>query len=228
MAPILGKPMIQRVLEAAAEFAGASETIVATCDLVIKTFVEGLGHKAVMTSSEHERASDRCREAVAILESELGVTFDLVVMVQGDEPMLSPQMLHEAVYPFQNDPNVVVSNLRARIKNDKEFLDRNCIKVVCDKKSDAIYMSRKPIPNMDIEPHTDRWKQVCIIPFRRDFLDKYSAWTPTPLEIAESIDMLRVIENGYKVRMVETQFETFAVDTPQDLEKVENILRNID
>ena len=112
------------------------------------------------------------------------------------------------------------------IKNTKEFEDRNCIKVVCDINSNAIYFSREAIPTQFISTETPKGKQVCIIPFARDFLLEYTEMKQTPLEIAESIDMLRVLENGFKVKMVKTEYQTQAVDTQEDLKKVERILES--
>lgn len=106
----------------------------------------------------------------------------------------------------------------------EEFEDRNCIKVVCDLKSNALYFSREPIPTSTKSQQIPMLKQVCIIPFRRDFLLQYTSLTPTPLEIAESVDMMRVLEHGMKVYMAPTKHQTPAVDTPDDLEKVERLM----
>ena len=127
---------------------------------------------------------------------------DIMVMVQGDEPMTHPDMISEAIEPLLTDPSVQVSNLMHEIASDEEFNSPNTIKVVCDNNSDALYFSRKPIPSG--ADNTLRLKQVCVIPFRRDFLFSYTELAPTPLEIAESIDMMRVLENGLKVRMALT------------------------
>ena len=145
-------------------------------------------------------------------------------MVQGDEPMTHPDMIDEAVKPMLQDSSIGIVNLYADIKNDSEFNDRNCIKVVLDRYDDAIYFSREPIPHKKKGSDISMKKQVCIIPFKRDFLFQYQNMSPTPLEVAESIDMMRILENGYKVRMVHTQHETQAVDTKEDLEKVQLLM----
>jgi 3-deoxy-manno-octulosonate cytidylyltransferase (CMP-KDO synthetase) len=227
MAPILGKPMIGHVYERVAKSPMLALTAVATCDKEIFNYVESIGGVAVMTSAEHERASDRCAEALVKLERTYNTKYDVVVMVQGDEPMTHPNMIAEAVQPLIDYPEVQVVNLLGKIKDVAEFEDRNCIKVVCDLHSNAMYFSREPIPTRCKVDHIPMGKQVCIIPFRREFLLEYTRLTPTPLEIAESVDMMRVLEHGMRVRMAPTAHDTQAVDTPEDLRKVEQLMRDI-
>jgi 3-deoxy-manno-octulosonate cytidylyltransferase (CMP-KDO synthetase) len=224
MALLLGKPMIGHVYERVSQNRLLSVTAVATCDREIADYVESIGGRAVMTGSHHERASDRCAEALEILEREDGVTYDIVVMVQGDEPMIHPEMISEAVNPMLDDPALQVVNLLGKIESVAEFEDRNCIKVVCNLEGNALYFSREPIPTRCKSPVIPMGKQVCIIPFRRDFLLEYTRMAPTPLEIAESVDMMRVLEHGIKVRMVPTQHNSHAVDTPADLAKVARLM----
>lgn len=225
MVKINGKPMIGHVYERVAKASILDLVAVATCDQEIADYIESIGGKAVMTSDHHERASDRCAEALLKLEEENRLQYDIVVMVQGDEPMTHPEMISEAVRPLLDDDGVKVVNLLGKIKDHAEFEDRNCIKVVCNLNSDALYFSREPIPTRCKVDDIPMRKQVCIIPFRRDFLLEYTDMPPTPLEIAESVDMMRVLEHGLKVRMVPTSHDTQAVDTPEDLLKVENILK---
>jgi len=149
-------------------------------------------------------------------------------MVQGDEPMTHPDMIAEAVLPMLDDPDIHVTNLLGKIKDTAEFEDRNCIKVVCDLKSNALYFSREPIPTRSKVDIIPMGKQVCIIPFRRDYLLEYTSLKPTPLEIAESVDMMRILEHGMKVRMVPTLHDTQAVDTPADLQKVARLMQDLD
>jgi 3-deoxy-manno-octulosonate cytidylyltransferase (CMP-KDO synthetase) len=146
-------------------------------------------------------------------------------MVQGDEPMLHPDMITEAVSPMLDDSEILITNLLGKIENQEEFEDRNCIKVVWDLNSNALYFSREPIPTRSKTGNISMGKQICIIPFRRDFLIKYNGLKPTPLEIAESVDMMRVLEYGMNVRMVPTTYNTHAVDTPDDLRKVEKAMQ---
>jgi 3-deoxy-manno-octulosonate cytidylyltransferase (CMP-KDO synthetase) len=227
MAPILGKPMIGHVYERVAKSPKLSLTAVATCDKEIFDYIESIGGVAVMTGSEHERASDRCAEALLKLEAKYQTKYDVVVMVQGDEPMTHPDMIDEAVQPLAEHPDVQVVNLLGKIKDAAEFEDRNCIKVVCDLNLNALYFSREPIPTRCKAENIPMGKQVCIIPFRRDFLLEYTRLAPTPLEIAESVDMMRVLEHGLRVRMAPTKHDTQAVDTLEDLKKVERLMQEL-
>jgi len=224
LAKIHGKPMIGHVYDRVSKCDLLIKTVVATCDNEILEYIESIGGEAVMTGSHHERASDRCAEALSILEKSDGIKYDIIVMVQGDEPMTHPNMIEESVKPMLNDSSILVTNLLGNIKNNDEFEDRNCIKVVCDLNSDALYFSREPVPSRKYGK-VEMKKQVCVIPFRREFLLKYISLEPTPLEIAESVDMMRVMEHGHKVRMVPTLYDTHAVDTVEDLKKVEKLMQ---
>lgn len=224
MAHLLGKPMIGHVYERVSQNGMLAMTTVATCDQEIADYIASINGRAVMTGSHHERASDRCAEALDILEREEGVTYDIVVMVQGDEPMTHPEMISEAIGPMLQDPTIKVVNLLGQIESVSEFEDHNCIKVVCDLEGNALYFSREPIPTRSRGQDVLMGKQVCVIPFRRDFLLAYTRMLPTPLEIAESVDMMRVLEHGLKVRMVPTRHTSNAVDTPDDLARVERLM----
>ena len=226
MALILGKPMIGHVYERVALSPLLDLVAVATCDREIYDYIESIGGVAVMTGDQHERASDRCAEALLKLEQANNVTYDIVVMVQGDEPMTHPDMIAEALQPLLDDSAVQVVNLLGKIQDTAEFEDRNCIKVVCDLNFNALYFSREPIPTRCKIDNIPMGKQVCIIPFRRNYLLEYTSLAPTPLEIAESVDMMRILEHGMKVRMAPTKHNTQAVDTLKDLKNVEVIMRN--
>jgi len=143
MAKINGKPMIGHVYERVIQCELLTKTVVATCDSEIEAYISSIGGKAVMTSNLHERASDRCAEALLHIEKEDKVTYDIVVLVQGDEPMTHPDMITESLKPLIQDDEVMVVNLLGNIESDEEFEDRNCIKVVCDLKGNAIYFSRE-------------------------------------------------------------------------------------
>jgi 3-deoxy-manno-octulosonate cytidylyltransferase (CMP-KDO synthetase) len=227
MAKILGKPMIGHVYERVSRSPLLTLTAVATCDREIYDYIESIGGTAVMTGDQHERASDRCAEALIEIEKANNTRYDIVVMVQGDEPMTHPDMITEAVRPMQEDSSLRIVNLLGEIADNAEFEDRNCIKVVCDLERNALYFSREPIPTRAKTSKIPMGKQVCVIPFRRDFLLEYTSMVPTPLEIAESIDMMRVLEHGLKVKMVPTRHDTRAVDTPDDLRRVEQLMRNL-
>ncbi|MBU0468123.1 MAG: 3-deoxy-manno-octulosonate cytidylyltransferase [Candidatus Omnitrophica bacterium] len=204
-----------------------SEVYVATCDEEVKDYIESVGGKAVMTKDTHERASERASEAMEIIEKETGSKVDIVVMIQGDEPMLYPEMIDEAVKPLIEDESILVSNLMAPLKTREEHDDPNEVKVVVDKQNFALYFSREPIPSWKKGAKEVRMlKQVCIIPFRRDFLVQFNEMGTTELEIVESVDMLRVLEYGHKVKMIFTEHDTYSVDTQEDLNKVEKLMDN--
>tara|TARA_B100000315_G_scaffold197418_1_gene188759 strand:+ start:941 stop:1711 length:771 start_codon:yes stop_codon:yes gene_type:complete len=226
MAEILGKPMIGHVYDNVKKNSLINEVAVATCDDEIYNYIESIGGKAVMTSDAHERASDRCAEAMIKIENSDNKKYDIVIMIQGDEPMIHPDMITEAISPMLDDPKILITNLLGKIESNDEFEDKNCIKVVCDLNNNALYFSREPIPTRAKEETIPMGKQICVIPFRRDFLIEYNGLEQTPLEIAESVDMIRILEHGLTVRMVPTNYQTHAVDTPDDLEKVSNLVKN--
>jgi len=227
MAKILGVPMVGHVYFRTKMCSLLRETYVATCDREIYDYISSVGGKAIMTSDSHERCSDRTAEAMLKVESATGGRVDVVVMVQGDEPMVVPEMIEAAVDTMLVDPSVQVVNLMARIKTVEEFEDPNEVKVVVDLNNRALYFSREPIPSRrkGVED-VPMLKQVCIIPFRRDYLLKFNSLPETVLERIESVDMMRVIEHGEHVHMVMTDVETLSVDTPEDLERVVDLMKS--
>ncbi len=226
MADILGMPMIGHVYKRVKLSPLLDEVYVATCDQEIYDYIISIGGKAVMTSDCHERCSDRCAEAMLKIEKDENIKVDIMVMVQGDEPLTYPQMIDEAVSPMLKDRDILITNLVADLESLEEFEDPNEVKVVMDLEGNAIYFSREPIPSRKKGIlNVPMKKQVCVIPFRRDFLLEYNSMQPTPLEIIESVDMMRIIENGLKVKMIPTKFKTKAVDTPEDLKVVIEMMR---
>lgn len=227
LAKIHDIPMIGHVYYRSKMSRLLEEVYIATCDQEIIDYADSIGAKAVLTSSAHERASDRTAEAMQKIEKALDKKIDIVVMIQGDEPMILPGMIDDAVRPLQQDPDIPVVNLMAHLETRDEHEDPNEVKVVVDRKEFALYFSREPIPSRK-KGVTDvpMFKQVCIIPFRRDFLLKFNNLQPTPLEIIESVDMLRVLEHGYRVKMVMSDARTYSVDTPDDLELVKRCMEN--
>lgn len=220
-------PMVGHVYYRSKMSTRLDDVYVATCDKEIEDYITSIGGKAIMTSDKHKRASDRVAEALNKIENETGEKIDIIVLLQGDEPMIFPEMIDEAVQPFLDDKQIVVTNLMASIKTIEEFKDPNEVKVVVDRQHYALYFSREPIPSDKKGPNKDyMYKQVCIIPFTRDFLIKFNKLEPTPLEIIESVDMMRIIEHGYKVKMVPTKFDTYSVDTTDDLKRVEKLMEN--
>jgi len=225
MADICGMPMIGHVYKRVKMSKRLNEVYVATCDQVILDYIESIGGKAVMTSDCHERCSDRCAEAMLKIEMETGEKCDIMVMVQGDEPLTFPEMIDEAIEPMVRDTSLVITNLVADLESIEAFENPNEVKVVMDREGFALYFSREPIPSrkkgvLDVPMK----KQVCVIPFTRDFLLEYNAMEPTPLEIIESVDMMRILENGQKVKMIPTRYKTKAVDTQEDLIKVSEMM----
>ena len=201
------------------------ETFVATCDREIYDFIVSIGGKVVMTSDQHERASDRAAEAMLKIETLSQRRTDILVMAQGDEPMDTPEMVTEALQPMLSSDRPAVVNLMATIRTEADFENPNTVKVVVGQGQNAIYFSREPIPSQKkCEASFPVFKQVCIIPFTREFLLEFNSIEQTPLEIIESIDMLRVIETGKQVRMVLTESEVHPVDTPEDLTYVEKLM----
>jgi 3-deoxy-manno-octulosonate cytidylyltransferase (CMP-KDO synthetase) len=224
---INGIPMIGHVYFRSKLCKSLNNVYVATCDKEIEEYILSINGKVIMTKNSHKRASDRTAEALLKIEKEENKKVDIVVMIQGDEPMLYPKMIDESISPFLNDPSINIVNLASELKNEKEINDPNEIKVVIDINEFALYFSRLPIPYCIKGELTPTWfKQVCIIPFKRDYLLKFNNLKPTKLEIAESIDMMRVLENGEKVRMVLTDYETYSVDTIENLKFVENCMKN--
>ena len=225
MAPIHEIPMIGHVYFRTRMCKLLTETYVATCDQEISDYIKGIGGKAIMTADTHERCSDRTSEAMLKIEADIGRRVDIVVMVQGDEPMVTPAMIEQSIAPMMKDFSIQVVNLMAPINSVEEFEDPNEVKVVVGLDNKALYFSREPIPSRRKGiTEVPMLKQVCIIPFRRDYLLKFNAMLSTPLEKIEPVDMMRILEHGDQVHMVMTPVETGSVDTKEDLEKVERLM----
>ena len=227
MALIQGIPMIGHCYYRTKMCEELLDTYVATCDAEIFEYITSIGGKAIMTSVEHERATDRSAEAMLKIEDEIKEKVDVVVMVQGDEPLVTPTMISDALKPFYTDETVNVVNLMGKIDSVADFEDPNEVKVVANKDNNAIYFSREPIPSRR-KGFTDvpMFKQVCIIPFRRDFLIEFNRTPETILEKIESVDMMRIVENGGIVRMVNTAEKNCSVDTESDLARAENMMKD--
>ena len=225
MAKIHGIPMVGHVYFRTKMCSLLSETYVATCDQEICDYIISIGGEAIMTLDTHERCSDRTAEAMLKVESATGREVGIVVMVQGDEPMVTPEMIAAAIDPMLKDPSIQVVNLMAPMRTVEEFEDPNEVKVVVDVNNRALYFSREPIPSRrkGVED-VPMLKQICIIPFRRDYLLEFNSLSETPLERIESVDMMRVIEHGEQVHMVMTDAETLSVDTPAELERVSELM----
>lgn len=227
LAKIRQIPMVGHVYYRSKMSKVMEQVYVATCDKDIQQYCLDNKINVVMTKDTHERASDRAAEAMLKIEQSTGQKADIVVMIQGDEPMLVPRMIDLVVEPMLQDEYILVVNLMSKLKTRTEHEDSNEVKVVVDNDSFALYFSREPVPSRKKgAKDIPMYKQVCLIPFRRDFLLKFNELAPTPLEIIESVDMLRVLEHGYKVKMVISNYDTYSVDTPEDLENVEKLMTN--
>ncbi len=227
MKMILGMPMIGHCLKRAQMCDDLDEIYVATCDTEIYDYIKSIGGNSVMTLDSHERASDRIAEALLKIEKINNIKYDIVVLIQGDEPMTTPEMITSAINPLILNPEIQVANLYADIKSVDEFEDPNEVKVVVDNNNFALYFSREPIPSRKKGiKNVPMFKQVCVIPFRRKFLLHYNELKQTQLEIIESVDMMRVLENGYQIKMVYISEENFSVDTERDLKNVINRMQS--
>ena len=224
LADILGIPMIEHVRRRVSLCPIFNDVIVATCDQEIFDIVSVNGGRAVMTSNTHERCTDRIAEAA------LKIDADVIVNVQGDEPLLRPEMFEPLITPLSEEEEILCTNLMAEIKDSNEFNNNNVVKTVVDRKGNAIYFSREPIPSRSKagDYNYKRYKQLGIIAFRNEFLHYFTNLPQTPLEKIESVDMLRVIEHGYYIRMVETSVQVIGVDTPDDLDKAVDLMKKDD
>ncbi|AYR08265.1 3-deoxy-D-manno-octulosonate cytidylyltransferase [Leptospira borgpetersenii serovar Hardjo-bovis str. Sponselee] len=218
---ISGLEMIEHVRRRVEMSSSVDKVVVATCDEIIKQRIESFGGKAVMTSDVHRGCIDRVAEAALYIKG------DIVIVVQGDEPLILPTMLDDLVKPILNDSSIYCTNLVTKIVDEEEFQSPNAPKVVVDKNWDLLYASREPIPSRKKYPNEDylKLKQLGVIAFRNDFLQTFAALAPTPLEIIESVDMNRAIEHGYKVRMVLTEGVMIGVDVPGDVSRVESVFK---
>ena len=231
LAEIGGKPMIQHVYERTVRASLVNNVIVATDDERICQVVSAFGGVCRMTRLDHETGTDRLAEVAE------GLDADIIVNVQGDEPLIMPEMIDQAIQPFLDDPSLKMGTLKTRIRCLHDFLSPNVVKVVTDKADNALYFSRSPLPFF-----RDKWqdlkdesfasgkllcyKHVGLYVYRRDFLVEFAAMAPTFLEMAEKLEQLRALENGVSIRVVGTEFESIGVDTPDDLTKARECFKN--
>lgn len=218
---IHGKSMIEHVYKRSEKCSELDNLIVATCDTEIYDEVKSFGGNAVMTSSKHERCTDRIAEAVKNLK------YDIIINIQGDEALVNPLMIKNSIEAINLDSKYLTANNASKIFNKNEFLDPNNVKLLFNNKLEALYFSREPIPSLYKQNKFDNfygYKQVCIISFTYEYLIKFNEYKQTELEKKESIDMLRCLENGDKVKIVETDFPNWSVDTEDDLRIVSNMM----
>jgi len=224
LVPLLGMPLIEHVYRRAQLCSDIDRVVVATCDKEIFDAVTAIDGEAVMTADTHERCTDRTEEAIQNLELNL-TGEDLVLMLQGDEIMVTPDMLSQMVAVFEQTRAPVI-NLISRLYNSEDHADPNTVKAVAAPNDRILYMSRAAIPSTARANDVPVYQQTGIIAFQAGFLEKYSQLAPTPLEKIESCDMMRVIEHGLPIYAVKTDTETIGVDTEADRTRAEICLRS--
>ncbi len=220
---IAGKSMIQRVYEQSAKCPHLADVLVATDDERIFNHVTGFGGKAVMTSSNHASGTDRCAEVALQYPNH-----EIVINIQGDEPYIDPEQISKLAFCF-SDANTQIATLVKKISGTDELFNTNSPKVILNKFSEAIYFSRSPLPHIRGQEqgswlsYFTYFKHIGIYGYRNDVLQQITKLPVSSLEKAESLEQLRWIENGYKIKVAETELETFAIDTPEDLEKLNRL-----
>ena len=213
--------MIEHVYRRASEARSIASVIVATDDERIAAAVRAFGGAVRMTSPSHPSGTDRLAEIAEDL------TCDLIVNVQGDEPLIEPAMIDEAVAPFAGDPQLAMSTLRRRIDDPAELHNPNVTKVVVDRDDFALYFSRAPIPHArDGNASAPAWRHVGLYVYRRDCLLRLARLAPTELERSEALEQLRALEHGIRIKAIETRFDSIGVDTPEDLDRVRQVFDN--
>ena len=213
--------MLQHVFERASQARYLTSTMIATDDERVYEVAKSFGARVKMTRRDHFSGTDRVAEAAS------GENAEIIVNIQGDEPLIDPAAIDDAVLPMVHDSGLVMGTLKKRIEDPDEIGNPNVVKVVTDLAGDAIYFSRCPIPYVRETqagmPVLQHFKHVGLYVYRRDFLLGYSSLRVGPLEESERLEQLRALENGYHIRVVETEYESLGVDTPADLEKVSRL-----
>jgi 3-deoxy-manno-octulosonate cytidylyltransferase (CMP-KDO synthetase) len=220
LADIDGRPMIEHVYRRAVACPAVSRVIVATDDARIADAVGRFGGEVRLTRRDHRSGTDRLGEVAATLDC------DVIVNVQGDEPLIDPAAIAAAVAPFAEDPSLSMTTLYRRLDDPAEFADANVVKIVIDRSGFALYFSRAPIPHLR-NPQSGwppLYKHVGLYAYRRSTLLALAALDPTPLERAESLEQLRALEHGIRIKAVETSYDSISVDTPDDLERVRRLI----
>ncbi len=219
---IHGRPMIQHVWERVRQSRELQEVIVACDDARVETCVLGFGGKALLTSKDHPNGSSRVAEVASRLEA------DIFVNIQGDEPMIHPSGIDDLVRAMRTDASVQVATLAVSRSDREDYENPNVVKVIRNEKGDAIYFSRSPIPyyrDQNAGP-VSYLKHLGIYGFRRNFLLQFVSWKTSSLEAAEKLEQLRILEKGFSIRVLETPYDSFSVDTAEDLRIVEEKMKN--
>jgi len=222
---IQGKTMLQHVWERASQARYLTSLVIATDDERIRAAAESFRARVVMTRSDHASGTDRAAEAASASQARI------VVNIQGDEPMLDPAAIDSAVLGLLEDDDVPMSTLKKRIEDPAEISDPNVVKVVTDHHGNALFFSRSPIPYVREAGQSGAsvayFKHIGLYVYRRDFLLGYSDLPVGPLEPAERLEQLRALENGFKIRVIETEYESLGVDTPEDWKRVSALYENM-
>ncbi|MBE9527837.1 MAG: 3-deoxy-manno-octulosonate cytidylyltransferase [Proteobacteria bacterium] len=223
LADICGKTMVERVYERATAARLVDGVTVATDDKRIFEAVTAFGGSVVMTSTAHTSGTDRVGEAARSIEA------DIVVNIQGDEPLIEPDMIDAAIEPLIADSSIELATLKTRITEECEYVNPNAVKVVTDREGFALYFSRSPIPYSGsglegVGHETGVYKHIGLYVYRKEFLLRFTEMAPTGYERAERLEQLRALENGVRIKVVETEHNPLAVDTAEDLERVRAVI----
>ncbi|MFA4905552.1 MAG: 3-deoxy-manno-octulosonate cytidylyltransferase [Candidatus Margulisiibacteriota bacterium] len=217
---ILDLPMIEHVRRRIQLSDIVEDVYVATCDQEIMNVVQKYGGKAIMTANTHERCTERVEEAARQIEA------DIVVIAQGDEPLFAPEVIEKLVAPIIKDNNIYCTNLLSVIRDREDLKDIDIVKTVINMNNEILYYSRSPLPYFRVDNKANCYRQTGISAFTKDFLSTFTSLPATPLEIAESIDFLRILEHGYRIKGITIEQQTFGVDREHDVEIVEEIIQN--
>ncbi len=225
IAPLAGKPLVYHTYLRAKEAALVHDVVVAVDDVRVQDALAPYGVPTIMTRADHVCGTDRIAEVAERTEA------DILVNVQGDEPLIDPKTIDAAIRPLLEHPDIPMATARRRIDDPEMIRDPNVVKVVCDANGRALYFSRCPIPYIrDQKPQAaemelgSHWQHIGLYIYRRAFLLEFSRWAPTPLEQLEKLEQLRVLEHGYPIAVVETQYASIGVDTPEDLVRVNQLM----
>lgn len=217
-----GKPMVQHVWERAKQARKLSDLIIACDDARIQECAKQFGGKAILTRQDHPNGSSRVAEIASREQA------DVFINIQGDEPMMHPRGIDQIVEVFEKNPAMEVATLAVRREDREDYQNPNVVKVICDDKGDALYFSRSPLPHYrDANPENFSYlKHLGIYGYQKKFLLEFVKWPAGVLENIEKLEQLRILERGFKIRVIETQHDSFSVDTAEDLKNVEAKIKN--
>ncbi|MBT8045068.1 MAG: 3-deoxy-manno-octulosonate cytidylyltransferase [Verrucomicrobiae bacterium] len=218
--PIGGKPLIQHVWERCQACSKLDDVVIATDDPRILTVATGFGAKAVMTSADHPTGTDRIAEAAVQFPDA-----DYLINIQGDEPLIDPALIDQLATALHEDAGVDMATAANPITDDTLLDDPNVVKCVLAQNGDALYFSRSPLPyRRAASPALQLYRHKGIYAYRRDFLEKFVNWQPSPLELAESLEQLRALENNARIKVLITDDQSPGVDTPEQAQQIEDLL----